>query len=99
MTDSCEHWAIGDGSHVINKEATIETLLNDSIEWLMHAWIIAEDAQHNASDNSLEEAAMLRCRLSNLFIFVRMTLQCVREARGKMDDEELQRRICCPCEG
>ncbi|TBR40400.1 MULTISPECIES: hypothetical protein [Dyella] len=99
MTESCERWAIGDGSYVINKDATIESLLNDSIEWLMHAWIIVEDAQRNASNNPVDEAAMLRCRLGNLFIFVRMTLQCVREARGKMGDNELATPVVAPADG
>lgn len=84
MTDHMERWLLGEGSYVINSEASVDTLLNDACEWLRHASFLAETINNQVSRTQMTDSVHINHMLSTIRVFTRMSMQCVRMVRREL---------------
>lgn len=93
MTESKEDtWQLGEGSFVLNENASVDTLLIDSAEWLAHAWYLADEIARHLSGFQSVDAQDMRNKLSTVRVFSRMSLQCVRKVRRRLVMEQWEPR-------
>lgn len=81
MNDSNDLGRLGEGSYVLDPEATVDTLLDDAGEWLSYAEGINEVLAEGAAELDLPDRRHVIRLVGANALLIRMAMQCVQHAK------------------